>query len=124
LTITEQITNATVEMEPELLVESFLIQWEAITITTQTEQCPKDVPMGPREDFPRHIHVAVSNKANVRRWSGLGKGTTECPPAEHVPMSDAGPSLQSNELIAGRLSQADMFNGHGIPFLTKSSQNG
>ena len=108
-----KVADATMKMKAKLLAErSFVGAIESIALTTFLQQGQVQLVMFTSEGVPRHFQITVGRMFD---WSGWSRFTQRCaqrPAAQNIPLVDARPCLQTNELFLRLSRQREVLDGH------------
>jgi inhibitor of KinA sporulation pathway (predicted exonuclease) len=85
-------------MQPQLLAQRISIRRKTVHLASHLERCLEQFVLRSPKHFPRQLRIAVRGNLHDRRRSLFGQRRAECPPAEHVPVLDAGVALERYKL--------------------------
>jgi hypothetical protein len=83
-----------VEVSPELVSESLLINLKAILAASIENERAIDVCVHATENLPGHLNGAIQRCGVGMRYRWVSERSTQSPAAEYVPVGNAGDSLQ------------------------------
>ena len=97
-----QVTDPAVQMQTKLSTDNLLVvAIKSVCLTAFFYDCQIDFVVLATERLPSHFNIAVGGIINRRGRRGLFQRNAQRPATQNIPLVDASPRLQADQLFFG-----------------------